>query len=78
MSMVNDVGKAGNDVGDGDAGVDDGCSEDVVSVDDVNGGCGSRWWFWSGGDVGADVVVIMTLVGAIGLMSLAMRANRLY
>lgn len=42
MSMVNDVGKAGNDVGDGVAGVDDGCSEDVVSVDDVNGGCGSR------------------------------------
>ena len=43
MSMVNDVGKAGaNDVGDGDAGVDDGCGcEGVVSVDDVNGGCGS-------------------------------------
>ena len=43
MSMVNDVGKAGaNDVGDGDAGVDDGCGCEgvVVVVDDVNGGCG--------------------------------------
>ena len=54
MSMVNDVGKAGaNDVGDGDAGVDDGCGcEGVVSVDDVNSGCGCGDDFW----------VVMTLV----------------
>ena len=33
MSMVNDVGKAGaNDVGDGDAGVDDGCGCDDRSM----------------------------------------------
>jgi len=31
----------------------------------------------SGGDFGADVVVIMTVVGAFALMSLVMKANRL-